>query len=105
MLLLKLEPNKGSTVFQELRVPSNEGASWQERVRTFAFAYRALKAHPNLTYHLITYAESGADATLTQVKPFMRHLWHQDSRHMMFYEAQISSWITSTASRSPSWTV
>lgn len=52
-------------VFAELRIPVDEAAPWQARVRVFAHTYRSvIRAHPHLTYHLITDVEAGADASL-----------------------------------------
>ena len=53
------------TVFAEFRVPTVAGQSWQDDVRAFAAAYRALvHAHPALMVYLITHTEASAPAAL-----------------------------------------
>ena len=52
-------------VFAGLRVPPAEGAAWQDGVRGFARAYRAVvRSHPNLVRHVVTHAEVAAAAAL-----------------------------------------
>ena len=48
-------------VFGEMRVPSEGGGSWQERVRGFARAHRDLaRAHPNLVLEMVSNAAEPA---------------------------------------------
>ena len=52
-------------VFAQLRVPSDGNATWQDRVRAFAHAYRAIvRAHPNLIRHLVGNAPAAAPVAL-----------------------------------------
>ncbi|MDX6623006.1 MAG: hypothetical protein QOE75_938 [Solirubrobacterales bacterium] len=51
--------------FSDLRLPAAAGRPWQDRVRAFAAAYRALaRAHPNLVLQIVTDAAAASAAAL-----------------------------------------
>jgi len=52
-------------VFSELRIPTEPGQSWQERVRAFASTYRNLaRAHPNLVLQIVSDPEAATIAAI-----------------------------------------
>ncbi|HEU4326981.1 MAG TPA: TetR/AcrR family transcriptional regulator [Roseiflexaceae bacterium] len=52
-------------VFSELRVEGEPASGWQEQVRAFARAYRAMaQAHPNLVLHLVADSAAATQAAL-----------------------------------------
>jgi TetR/AcrR family tetracycline transcriptional repressor len=57
-------------VFSGMRVRYPEGSSWQEQVRAWAGAYRALvRAHPNLVLEIVSNAAAVTDAVLVVNEP------------------------------------
>lgn len=63
-------------VFSEMSVPPGVGASWQERVRTWAAAYVGLaRSHPNLVLRIVTDAAAVSDAMLRISEPLYAALW------------------------------
>lgn len=52
-------------VFSELRVEGQHAGGWQEQLRAFARAYRAMaRAHPNLVLHLVANSAAATHAAL-----------------------------------------
>jgi TetR/AcrR family tetracycline transcriptional repressor len=57
-------------VFSEIRVPPSEGLPWQERVRTYARAYRnVVRSHPNLALRIVSDAATVSEAVLSGSEP------------------------------------
>ncbi len=61
--------------FVELDVQAAAGSSWQDRVRSFAAAYRRLaRAHPDLIFHAVTEPAAGARGALAAGEHLYRAL-------------------------------
>lgn len=57
-------------VFSGMRVRYSEGASWQDRVRAWAAAYRDLvRSHPNLVLEIVSNAAAATEAVLLVNEP------------------------------------
>lgn len=57
-------------VFSRMLVPPSEGLSWQERVRTYARAYRGVvRSHTNLALRIVSDAAAVSEAVLSGAEP------------------------------------
>jgi TetR/AcrR family transcriptional regulator, tetracycline repressor protein len=62
-------------VFSGIRVRYPDGASWQDRVRTWAEAYRGLvRSHPNFVLELVSNAAAATEAVLLVNEPLYEAL-------------------------------
>jgi TetR/AcrR family transcriptional regulator, tetracycline repressor protein len=62
-------------VFSGMRVRSPNGSSWQERVRSYAHAYRGtVRSHPNLALQIVSDAAAVSEIVLLSCEPLYEAL-------------------------------